>query len=392
MIIGFLTGLTKLVSLPPDITRRLMESSDTKLMLYLYLFEVKDISVTTRTLGSDEMVVESHYSWTPLDYYVTGHAISHSNCPWKSFFCGSSIDDEKFDLFCQGCAAPEETACRGHISYADFSINDITSESIRSFVNIPQHILQDMRWLYLSLNKLDGSACDLLAQAVPSMFMLELLWLELLWLQHNPIGSGGAVVIKALCSSGVKQLALCNTGIGEQDCEALCELLKSSHTLQYLDIPQNNLSSKSVTSIITGLSHNNSLTYLNISNSHFSMANVYKLASILRDCTLTQLVLDKCHISGHGASELATALCNNSTLEYLNLNHNSIGVQGASSMSNMLQHNTSLEYLYLCDDSLGEEGVHQLITSLKHHQTMGIMQLPEKYKSETSEHRIRWGW
>jgi len=387
MTIRFLAGLTKLANTPPDITRRLMESDDTKLSCFHILFEAKDISVTTRTLGSDEMVVESHYSWTPLDYYVTGHAISHSNCPWKSFFCGSSIDDEKFDLFCQGCAAPEETACRGHISYADFSINDITSESIRSFVNIPQHILQDMRWLYLSLNKLDGSACDLLAQAVPLMFMLELLWL-----QHNPIGSGGAVVIKALCSSGVKQLALCNTGIGEQDCEALCELLKSSHSLQYLDIPQNNLSSKSVTSIITGLSHNNSLTYLNISNSHFSMANVYKLASILRDCTLTQLVLDKCHISGHGASELATALCNNSTLEYLNLNRNPIGVQGASSMSNMLQHNTSLEYLYLCDDSLGEEGVHQLITSLKHNQTMGIMQLPEKYKSETSEHRIRWGW
>ena len=61
------------------------------------------------------------------------------------------------------------------------------------------------------------------------------------------------------------------------------------------------------------------------------MANVYKLASILRDqskCTLTQLVLDKCHISGRGASELVTALCNNSTLEYLNLNHNPIGVEG----------------------------------------------------------------
>ena len=139
---------------------------------------------------------------------MTGHAISRSNCSWKSFFCGSSIDVEKFDLFARDVLPLEELDTKGHISYADFSINDITSESIRSFVNIPPHILQDMRWLYLSLNKLDGSACDLLAKAVRSMFRLELLWL-----QHNPIGSGGAVVIKALCSSRVKQLALATLGL-----------------------------------------------------------------------------------------------------------------------------------------------------------------------------------
>ena len=77
-------------------------------------------------------------------------------------------------------------------------------------------------------------------------------------------------VIKALCGSGVKQLLL----FGKPDCEALCELLISSHSLQQLIIHLNNLSSESVASIITGLSHNISLTDLDISNSHFSMANV----------------------------------------------------------------------------------------------------------------------
>ena len=173
-----------------------------------------------------------------------------------------------------------------------------------------------MRELDLSHNKLDGSACDLLAKAVPSMSRLEELWLG-----DNPIGSGGAVeVIKALCGSGVKQLWLYNTGIGEPDCEALCELLKSSHSLQHLDIDQNNLSSESVASIITGLSHNSSLTTLNISNSHFSMANVDSLASVLKDhskCTLTELDLQDCHISSEGAVELAAALCKNTTLKHL---------------------------------------------------------------------------
>ena len=381
MTMRFLAGQTKLANIPPNITM------DTKVNYFHFLFEAKDISMTTRTLGSDEMFVKAHYSWTPLDYYVTGHAISHSNCPWRLDF--NSIDDEKFQLFCQGCAAPEGTGCRGHISYADFRFNDLTSKSIQSFVNIPPHILQNMRVLYLFNNQLDGSACDLLAKAVPSM-------LEDLSLSSNPIGSGGAVeVMKALCGSGVKQLFLYDTEIGEPDCEALCELLKSSHSLQHLEIDRNSLSSESVANIITGLSHNSSLMKLIISNSHFSMANVDSLASVLKDhskCTLTQLDLKDCHISSEGAVELAAALCKNSTLKYLDLNHNSIGVEGASSMSDMLQHNTSLEYLHLGNDSVGEEGVHQLINSLKHNQTLRGLVLPEKYKSETSDHRIQWRW
>ena len=281
----------------------------------------------------------------------------------------------------------EETGCRGHILCAHFGYNHITSKSIHSFVNIPPHILQDMRVLELDSNKLDGSACDLLAKEVPSMSRLEDLSLA-----NNPIGSGGAVeVIKALWGSGVKILGLGNTEIGDPDCEALCELLKSSHSLQHLNIGYNNLSSESVANIITGLSHNSSLTKLTISNSHFSMADVVRLATVLKDqskCTLTTLVLRDCHISG--VSELAAALCKNSTLKYLYLDQNPIGVGGASSMSDMLQHNTSLENLYLCDDSVGEEGVHQLINSLQYNQTLRKLWLPKEYKPEISDCRIDW--
>ena len=443
MTMRFLAGHTKLANIPPDITM----DDDTKLNYFHFLFEANNISMTTRPLGSDQMDVWSCYSWTPLDYYVTGHAISHSNCPWRLEFSSSSIDDDKFELFCQGCAAPGGTGCRGHISIANFGFNDLTYKSIQSFVNIPPHILRNMRELWLSFNKLDGSACDLLAKAIPSMSRLQKLRLD-----GNPIGSGGAVeVIKALCGSGVKKLWLYNTGIREPDCEALCELLKSSHSLQDLYIHRNNLSSESVASIITGLSHNSSLTTLIISNSHFSKTNVDSLASILKDhskCTLTELWLQDCHISSEGAVELAAALCKNTTLEHLNLSDNPIGehvegvtavanmlvenktltelnlrdchissegaveladalcknstlkrlyldgnpigVEGASSMSDMLQHNTSLEELWLRDDSVGEEGVRQLINSLKHNQTLRQLWLREKYKSETSDHRIHW--
>jgi len=125
---------------------------------------------------------------------VTGHGISHSNCPWGLDFSVSSIDDEKFELFCQGFATPGGAGCEGYISYVSFSDNNITSKHMQSFVSIPPHILQGMTKLYLSGNKLDRSGCDLLAKVVPSMCRLEQLSLS-----SNPIGSGGAVeVIKSL--------------------------------------------------------------------------------------------------------------------------------------------------------------------------------------------------
>ena len=447
MTLRFVAGLTKLANVPPEITRKLREDDDNKRTLLHWLFECKDTSVTTRTLGSDEMVVGSHYSWTPLDYYVTGHVISHSNCPWTLFFKPSSIDGEKFELFCQGCATPGGTGCGGYISDAYFSNNGITSQHIPSLVSITPHILQGMRELDLSGNKLDGSACDLLAKVVPSMSRLEHVWLS-----DNLIGSGGAVeVIKSLCGSGVKRLWLDNTGIGGPDCEALSELLQSTHSLERLDIGQNHLSSESVASIITGLRHNKSLTILDISGSHFSMVNTLHLSSLLREhskCTLTslrlrdchissegavelatalcknttlreldlsgnpigehvegvtavatmlvenksliELELEDCHISGQGAGELAAALCKNSTLQDLNLDRNPIGVEGASSMSDMLQHNTSLSWLEIRDDSVREDGVRQLMNSVKFNQTLKGLWLPRKYKSETSDHRIHW--
>ena len=355
---------------------------------------------------SDEMFVMPDNSWTPLDFYVTGHAISRSNCPWRLEFSdfaaaddddddnhGNNLlplfDDEKFELFCKGCANYVGNRCRGYISYANFGGNDITSKSMQAFLNIPIHILQGMEWLLMDHNRLDGSACDLLAIIISSMSRLEGLQLS-----SNKIGIGGAVnVISALFGSALKQLWLQNTDIGVPDCEALCKQMKSSQSLEYLNIAKNHLSSESLDSILTGLSHISSLIELDISNSHFSMANIMVLASVLRDnskFTLALLGLRDCQISNKGAVELAAALCTNSTLQTLYLDDNPIGVEGAFSISDMLQHNTSLEDLFLCDDSVGEVGVCQLIHALKHNRTLDQLWLPNKYLSETSDQRIFW--
>ena len=218
---------------------------------------------------------------------MTGHAISRSNCPWRLEFSdfaadddddddnhGNNLlllfDDEKFELFCKGCANYVGNRCRSYIPYANFGGNDITSKIMQAFLNIPIHVLQGMEWLLMDHNRLDGRACDLLAITISSMSRLEGLQLS-----SNKIGIRGAVnVINALFGSALKQLWLENIEIGVPDCEALCKKMKSSQSLEYLNIAKNHLSSESVDSILTGLSHISSLIELDISNSHFSMANM----------------------------------------------------------------------------------------------------------------------
>ena len=99
-------------------------------------------------------------------------------------------------------------------------------------------------------------------------------------------------MIKALCGSSVKELWLYRTQIGVSD----SELLKSSHSLQHLHIDQNNLSPDSVTSIITGLSHNSSLKELDISNSQFTIMNVDSSASLLSN--QLEMCTDKVNLTG----------------------------------------------------------------------------------------------
>ena len=102
MTMRFWAGLTKVASDTDKDDGEWQHQTD----LFYLLFEAKDILVTTRTLGSNEICVRPHYFWTPLDYYVIGHAISHSNCPCVLNYWYSSIDDEKFELLCQGCSTP----------------------------------------------------------------------------------------------------------------------------------------------------------------------------------------------------------------------------------------------------------------------------------------------
>ena len=287
MVFRFLAGLTKLENITQNIIQQLLHScsGDYRLNLFHWLFECHSDATTVKVLCSDEMYITFGHKWTPLDFHVTGYCIAHSQCNW-SLNTGSFLDNEEVELFSKGCLTSNTTTDSGYISSVEFGGSDITSEGILHFLNIPQHIRRGIRKLSLYDNELEAHTCDLLAMAVPEMPMLE----ELDFYYNPAIGNGGAVaLIRSLYTSRVKTLMLSDTGIGEEDCVRLSELLESNHYLEYLTVEDNHLSSESVEMIIRGVTHSTSLITLDMSNSLFSVAAVVDLASLLSeqtDCSL----------------------------------------------------------------------------------------------------------
>ena len=342
MVFRFLAGLAKLENITPNIIEQLLPWSGTggdELTLFHWLFESHSDATAMKVLNLDKMNIRFRYTWTPLDFYVTGYCVAHSHCNWSlgsRFHWIDYIDDEKVELFSKGCQTSSTTTDCGCISSVDFDGKYITSEGIVHFLNIPQHIRQGIKTLKLYVSKLDAHACDLLAKAVPEMPTLEELDLG-----HNPaIGGGGAVsLIRSLYTSSVKTLRLTNTGIGEEDCVCLSELLKSNPHLEHLHVGGNNLSSESAEMITSGATHSSSLRILDMPYSQFSVAAVVNLASLLSEqskCKLEGLTLWYCDISSEGAAALATALGKNTTLHTLDLDRNPIGREGVAALAQML--------------------------------------------------------
>ena len=297
---------------------------------------------------------------TSFDCFVLGYCVSHSNCIWEVKLGGCGIGDEGVTMLVRG-AMEGEAKRSGHISVMDISVNKITSTGLNQLLKIP-----------------------------------EVLKFRQLLLSSNDLGRGGAVLLlKSPLVYGLEELSLHRTGIGVEDCQALCELLSLSSTLQRIYISGNALSPEAVELIFTGLKNHSALEELNVAWSHLNRHNCILLASLTEPPR--HLNLEYCHIGDEGAIEVAKLL-NSNTVATLLLDGNPISVSGASVLAEKLSYNTTMVKLDLACDSIGPEGTHKMINSLAYNTTLRTVCLPVKCKSSVStsvayqrmKYRIEW--
>ena len=438
MVVRFYFGLTQPNHFTSAmISEHLFDDDDEQATAYHWLFETNDGVLVL----NKEVSVRSSYSWNPLDYYAVGHCISHYHFQWKFYFRRASMGDEEFEMICKGMASNTKTTHSGEI-VGDFSFNHITSDGLKWFLEIPIHLLQQMKKLNFGDNELDGPALNTFCGAIPNLTHLQEL---ALW--KNPIGKGGAVeVLKCLYhyKTPLKELDLRGTGVGEEDCAQLALFVD----LKVLDIGGNSLSSNSVDSIMEGQLQNSTIQELQIGRSHLSEENCVSLSSLLQQsvCQLRELDISWCGIRGEGAAHLGTGLTNNhsltrlviggnpigdigaaafgdiirdntvleilhmgnceitsqgfvqlaaglisnTSLKTLGLNGNHCGIKGAKAISNMLEENKTLQELWLyCDDSL-EEGVAVIMAGLQQNTTLSKISLPNQYQCPADPRVVWW--
>ena len=334
---------------------------------YHWFFESDDPKQISNALRADKSVyVHSSYEWSPLDYYCLGYCISHSQCQWELDFRSAFMGDEGMEMFCNGTLSNRQATWNGKIMEADFHCNEITEEGIKSLMKISLRMLQTIVILRFGFNKLNAEAL--------AIFSPKLTSLQVLNLANNPIGDGGAVeLIRTLCHCNIplKYLDLGGTGIGEEDCASLTILI-SSTDLEELDVSFNKLSSNSVTSIMNGILQNNTIRTLEIISSQFSVDNCTSLSSILQQpmCQLRKLHIDFCNIDSGGALQLAAGLTHNQSLEVINISDNPIGDTGAAALCDAISNNTILQRLYMERCKITSKGFIEVSSSLTKNTTL----------------------
>ena len=449
MVMRFLSGQTESTFIPRDVVRRMLESYK-ELTLFHWLFEGGETAPVADILGDGEMRVGSDYTWTALDYYITGCVITRSNSTWDVDFNSSSVGAEGMELFIRGlCTSSEDKRGNGHIRSIRLSGNDLSSQSLSHLVDIPAHILCHLEEIDLFSNELDRTGMDHIAKTIPHMPQLETLNLG----GNRDINRGGAVaVVSALCDHQLlKELNLSlNNKIGEEDCKQIASLLSRSQTLEKLNIRSNSLTSDNIHIVLNGLHNNSSLKRLVMNTNHMSLDNMKSLSvylqdrgkckletldlmhcniepetavelahglshncsvktldlfysdvgdegatalgqTLLKNRTLTRMELDKCVITTTGGTALATSLLENTTLERLDINRNALGGgEAIETFAKVLQQNKTLKRLDIYgDNTLSQSDVSTLVSALGHNQTLEELSLTKQFKVETDK-RVRW--
>ena len=192
--------------------------------------------------------------------------------------------------------------------------------------------------------------------------------LKNLWLRNNNIGSIGANnLAKSLKSNRtLKSILLTGNRIGHDGIASLVEALLENDTLESISLNENPIGMSGIKSMATLLSSGGcslKILYLNKVNLGDKGASI--LANALKENhTLECLEIANNDISHVGAQCLELALEDNNTLQKISLAHNNICDEGAGCIFSAMINNKSLNVLDLSHNNIGNEGAKAMAESL----------------------------
>ena len=374
MVMRFLSGLMKSFPVSREQMKKMIHSGDEKLELTVFhwLFEGGDKDSISDIIGTKETKVKSHFLWSPLDYFVAGHCIAQSNCPWDIDFGDSCMGNEKLTQFFQAISSTTRSKefNSAFVATMDLSGNEL-SYSLSHLQEIPPSFLHHLTSLDLSWNNLDGGAVGHLTNAIPHMPNLKVL--NLTWNANIKPGGVASLALELCECQSLKELNLASTKIGTEDCKELAKLLSSTQSLETLNVSDNAIPATGIRMLSKGLQLNNTIETLDIHGNHISVRAMKVLSFYLQDninCKLQQLDARYCNVTPEVAAEFAQGLSQNHSLEEVRLSYNPIGNEGAIALGQAIKVNETLTKISLVDCSIASAGGAALASSLIVHPTM----------------------
>ena len=386
VVMKFYFGLSKFNTFTTEMIREHISDYESA-AVYHWMYEGGDTEAVSNLLASCESIeVVSSHEWSPLDYFVVGYSIAHSQSKWKLNFSYSYMGNEGIEMFSKGLMKMRAVTWKGEITSTDFGYCDI--HSIEHFVNIPHPILQKFIKLDFRDNKLDVISSTLLSELLTRALTI----LRTLILDSCGITSEGAVQLSAglAVNKSITKLELYSNPIGDIGAASVGDAIKTNAVLNYLHISYCDISSEGAVQLSAGLAVNKSLTRLELMWNPIGDIGAASIGDVIKtNAVLEHLDINDCEITSQGCIHIAAALSENSTLLVLMMEDNAIGVEGAKAMSEMLEKNISLKELYLHRDDSFEEGVDVILSSLQ--QNISLRQLSLSYSHKRpADPRVLW--
>jgi Ran GTPase-activating protein (RanGAP) involved in mRNA processing and transport len=242
--------------------------------------------------------------------------------------------------------------------------------------------------------------------------------LETLILNGNRLGNDGTKMIMQVFkwSQTLRSLGLANNEINADLCHYLAKFLKCNTCLTSLNLANNNLED-GMKELVLGLSQNNSLQFLNVSNvgmtgkasnlfaewassnsrlvslnvsyNNFSSSSVQTLAKCASN-NLTCFHVHKTNIGAIGTTAIIDHLSNNQHLKELYIGGNLIDKKGLAALCNVLKQNNTLQKLSIRNSNLPKEGLITLGQVLQLNTGLQMLDLSENKKFSSKEVVIQW--
>lgn len=276
-----------------------------------------------------------------------------------------------------------------HITNLDFSTingierNRIGTEGCLALANFLRKN-QTISNLNLAMCGITAEGCRAIGMSLPLNNSLTHLDLT-----ANRFGSLGSDYLFSQKNSfaSLTTLILSRNALDDDATEALCKQVETSKTIRHLNLSYNNLGKRFLNQLYDSLINGqSSLESLNLSSNHFDHDATKSLHLIVRDFTIKHFDFSYNILSTKVISDIVSAAERNESLTSLNLTETHLNDNGAKHIASMIESHPNLQKLILAQNKITDDGGYPIATALAHNTALSHLSLSDnELKDKTAD-------